>query len=280
MKLKVPCSYQGGKSRLAKKIIDIIFEENEINDNTQFFDIGCGSGAITLELVNRGVHPTNITMIDIGLYGLFWNTVANNEFELDVFKKELSKIPDIENIQGYLQELSKQPVEEDLKIYHYLILQAGSFGGKQIWIEDGVWKNNSFRSYWQPTATSNRKSPVNPMMPMPETLYMRVSDIVKSLGGIINAINADVFDVLYVIDNSNAIVYADPPYQGTTGYKDSFNLCELVMSMYYHDIPIYVSEGRHIEGCQYSHLLSKGRSKGNISGEIKKKPTEEWLNVF
>ena len=27
-------------------------------------------------------------------------------------------------------------------------------------------------------------------------------------------------------------------------------------------------------------LLSKGRTKGSISGNVKKKPTEEWLNVF
>ena len=27
-------------------------------------------------------------------------------------------------------------------------------------------------------------------------------------------------------------------------------------------------------------LLSKGRAKGSISGDIKKKPTEEWLNIF
>ena len=29
-----------------------------------------------------------------------------------------------------------------------------------------------------------------------------------------------------------------------------------------------------------SILLSKGRSKGNVRGNVKKKPVEEWLNVF
>ena len=29
-----------------------------------------------------------------------------------------------------------------------------------------------------------------------------------------------------------------------------------------------------------TYLLSEGRSKGNINGNSKKKPVEEWLNVF
>ena len=66
-KLIVPCSYQGGKQRLAKKIVDIIFEQNEINEDTKFYDLCCGSGAITLELINRGIHPSNITMVDRGV---------------------------------------------------------------------------------------------------------------------------------------------------------------------------------------------------------------------
>ena len=27
-------------------------------------------------------------------------------------------------------------------------------------------------------------------------------------------------------------------------------------------------------------LLSKGRTKGNIRGNLKKKPVEEWLNIY
>lgn len=53
-KLQVPCSYQGGKSRLVSKIVDIFFEENEINDDTHFYDLCCGSGAISIELINMG----------------------------------------------------------------------------------------------------------------------------------------------------------------------------------------------------------------------------------
>lgn len=273
-----PCSYQGGKQRLAKQIIDIIFEQNNIDDDTHFYDLCCGSGAITLELVNRGVHPSNITMIDEGLYGTFWNSIANNEFSINDFKTEIDNLPSVDSIQKYLQELSNKPIDKEKLIYHYLLLQSGSFGSKQIYIDDNKWKNNSFRSYWMPTETSNRKSPVNPMMPMPDTLFKRVENIVETLGGIINAINLDISEVDWHF-NENSIVYIDPPYKNTTNYGYSFDY-ESFISKYKAYTNIYLSEGYKTFGATNNILLSKGRTKGNINGKTNKKPTEEWLNIY
>lgn len=284
-KLEIPCSYQGGKQRLAKQIVDIFYEENNIDDDTKFYDLCCGSGAVSLELINRGFNPNNITMIDNGCFGQFWQDIANDEFELNVFREEIDKLPSLENIQSYLKELSNQQVDEDKMVYHYLLLQAGAFGSKQIWIENGKWKNNTFRNYWLPTATSNRKSPVNPMMPMPETLYSRVENIVNQISGCIVASKEDIFDALNRLDaeqkkgNKNVIIYIDPPYMNTTGYKDSFDIYELRRRIKNH-YPIYISEGLEMEHTDQTYLLSKGRTKGNISGDVKKKPVEEWLNVF
>lgn len=284
-KLEIPCSYQGGKQRLAKQIVDIFYEENNIDDDTKFYDLCCGSGAVSLELINRGFNPNNITMIDNGCFGQFWQDIANDEFELNVFREEIDKLPSLENIQLYLKELSNQQVDEDKMVYHYLLLQAGAFGSKQIWIENGKWKNNTFRNYWLPTATSKRKSPVNPMMPMPETLYHRVENIVNQISGCIVASKENVFDTLDRLDaeqkkgNKNVIIYIDPPYMNTTGYKDSFDIYEIRRKIcnYY---PIYISEGLEMGHADQIYLLSKGRTKGNISGDVKKKPVEEWLNVF
>ena len=284
-KLEIPCSYQGGKQRLAKQIVDIFYEENNINDDTKFYDLCCGSGAVSLELINRGFNSNNITMVDNGCFGQFWQDIANDEFELNVFREEIDKLPSLENIQSYLKELSNQQVDEDKMVYHYLLLQAGAFGSKQIWIENGKWKNNTFRNYWLPTATSNRKSPVNPMMPMPKTLYSRIENIVNQISGCIVASKEDVFDALYRLDtewengNKNVIIYIDPPYMNTTVYKDSFDIYELRRSIKNH-YPIYISEGLEMEHTDQTYLLSKGRTKGNISGDVKKKPVEEWLNVF
>ena len=283
--LEIPCSYQGDKQRLAKQIVDIFYKENNINDDTKFFDLCCGSGAISLELINRGFNPNNITMIDNGCFGQFWQDIANGEFDLDIFKREIEKLPNLENIQSYLKKLSDLPVDEDKMVYHYLLLQAGAFGSKQIWIENDRWKNNTFRSYWLPTETSNRRSPVNPMMPMPNTLYNRVESIARQLSGSIIASRESVFDAVYRIDeernkgNKNIIIYIDPPYANTTGYKETFDIYSLEGQIW-STSPIYISEGYKMQGASESYLLSVGRTKGNISGEAKKKPTEEWLNRF
>lgn len=280
-----PCSYQGGKQRLAKQIVDIFYNENKIDDDTKFYDLCCGSGAISLELINRGFNPNNVVMIDNGCYGAFWQAIANEEFELDIFKQEIDKLPKKEDIQLYLQELSNREVDTELMIYHYLLLQAGAFGSKQIWIENNRWKNNTFRSYWLPTETSNRKSPVNPMMPMPNTLYQRVEEIVRQLSGCITASQENVFDTLFRLDeeweggNKNLIIYVDPPYMNTTGYKEDFDIYELERRIW-NNVPIYISEGFKMEGANNTYLLSEGRTKGNISGNVSKKPVQEWLNVF
>ena len=275
-KLVPPCSYQGGKQRLAKQIVDIILEQNNITEYTKFYDLCCGCGAITLELINRGIHPTNIIMVDKGLFGKFWNSIANNEFNLDVFQQEIKKIPEKEYIKDYLQNLSNKKVNFELLEYHYLLLQSGSFGSKQIYIEEDKWKNNSFRNYWLPTENSNRRSPVNPMMPMPDTLFNRVKNIVDNLSGVINAIYSDVKDIEI---KENAIIYIDPPYKNTESYNDDFDYENFIYNNKKNNI-IYLSEGYALEDAKSSILLSKSRLKGNISGNIKRKPTEEWLNIF
>ena len=277
-KLVPPCSYQGGKQRLAKQIVDIIFEQNDINENTKFYDLCCGSGAITLELINRGIHSSNITMVDNGVYGAFWNSVANDSFNLEIFKSEIDKLPELKDIQKYLQELSNQYVDFSKLEYHYLLLQSGSFGSKQIYIENNRWKNNSFRSYWLPTETSSRRSPVNPMMPMPNTLYDRVKDIVEYLGGNINAINSDISKIEWHFDK-NSIVYIDPPYKNTARYGSSFDYEEFIINNRDY-VNIYISEGYKMDSAGDAILLSKGRTKGNMRGDVKKKPVEEWLNIY
>lgn len=123
------------------------------------------------------------------------------------------------------------------------------------------------------------------MMPMPETLYRRVEKIVNQISGCIIASKENVFQAVYRLDeewesgNKNVIVYIDPPYSNTTGYKESFDIYELERQIW-NNVPIYISEGCEMKGAKHTYLLSKGRTKGNISGEVKKKPVEEWLNKF
>ena len=105
------------------------------------------------------------------------------------------------------------------------------------------------------------------------------------LSGSIIASRESVFDAVYRIDeernkgNKNIIIYIDPPYANTTGYKETFDIYSLEGQIW-STSPIYISEGYKMQGASESYLLSVGRTKGNISGEAKKKPTEEWLNRF
>ena len=276
-KLVPPCSYQGGKQRLAKQIVDIIFEQNEINDNTKFYDLCCGSGAITLELINRGVNPKNITMVDASMWGKLWEAIANNKFKLDIFKNEIDKLPEISDINKYLKEINNNKIVKELDIYHFLLQQAGSFGSRYIDSNGDYWLNSTFRNYWTPTETSNRRSPVNPMMPMPNTLFQRIELIVKNISGDIKAIHSKIEDIDWCFDN-NSIVYIDPPYKNTSGYNYDFDYEDFIVNNKY--VTIYVSEGYKMSYADNSILLSKGRSKGNVRGNVKKKPVEEWLNVF
>ena len=148
------------------------------------------------------------------------------------------------NPKEYLRDLSEKPVNEELMPYHYLILQAGAFGSKQIWIDNvgtgWKWCNNTFRSYWLPTETSNRKSPVNPMIPMPDTLYSRVSDIVEYGTKYITAYHKDVLDMVDIINNDSRekVIYIDPPYMNTTGYFNNFNIYELLPAFIFSSICI------------------------------------------
>lgn len=275
-KLVPPCSYQGGKQRLAKKIVDIIFEQNEINEDTKFYDLCCGSGAITLELVNRGIHPNNITMVDSGVYGAFWLEVANDEVEIELLKQMVDNIPSKKECKVYLENMSKYIHEKFT--YQYLLLQSGSFGGKEISLQDGKWKHHGFRDYWLPTETSIRRSPCNPMQPNQHELYDRVCNIVDTIGGSVRVLNCNVETFLLqeqFIDNT--IVYIDPPYTGTTGYSNDLDIMSVVNSIP-KNIPVYVSECNTLSDEIY--FIAEGRSKGNITGNIKNKRKDDMLNVF
>ena len=285
--LEIPCSYQGGKQRLAKQIVDIFYKENEIDDHTQFYDMCCGSGAISVELLNRGVNSKNIHMLDKSPWGLVWKMIGEDSFRLDVFKDFVESIPkDITKIKQYAVDIINKPVDVDMIPYHFLFLQSCAFGSTATWVENDKWcKAGGLRDYWLPTETSNRRSPVNPMMPMPDNLYKRVELLCEKAKGL-NGYCMDVFDFLYVLDeewdiknNGNLIIYIDPPYQNTQQYGYSFNIYELEARIW-NNAPIYISEGVEMERAKKTYLLSSGRAKGNINGNAKKKPVEEWLNKY
>jgi site-specific DNA-adenine methylase len=227
LKLVPPCAYQGGKQRIAKQIVNIIKQDETINKNTKFYDLCCGSGAISIEMVNQGFSPSNIYMVDKSPWGLFWKSIGDSSFSSEVFKAYIDNIPkDVSKIQSYIKGLSQTPVyktQTDIP-YIFILLQASSFGSKSIWIKDEKWQNCSFRNYWLPTKTSSRRSPVNPMMPMPNTLLERIEQLSMGMKGV-NGCYGDCNDVVI---EPNSIIYIDPPYSKTTKYGYEFNYMSFI----------------------------------------------------
>lgn len=277
-----PCTYQGAKQRVAKEIVDIIFERNIIYQDTKFFDLCCGTGTITLELLSRGIKPENIIMLDKSSWGLFWKSIGSGKYDINKFNDYIEQIPkDKYEIQSYLKELSKENPEIDEE-YKYILLQAGSFGGKQIWKENNKWNNTSFRSYWQPTITSKRRSPVNPMQPMPDTIKQRMNIIVNKCNGL-TCLHIDIYEILKDLNyenTENCIFYLDPPYKNTTGYGFKFDWEDFISELFDRTLsPIYVSECKQYADDKNSFLLNFRGKKGGISG-IRKGKNQEWLNEF
>lgn len=265
MKLISPVSYQGGKQRIAGKIIDII------NPNEKhFYDLCCGSGAVSIELLNRGFDKNNIHMVDVGPWGMFWGEVGSGSFDLDRFKSYCDLIPvDPIKIKDFLSELAKTPANIDPS-YIFLLLQAGSFGSKAIWINDGKWVVHGFRNYWQPTATSNRRSHVNPMMPMPKTLFDRTVNVCENMFGV----KAEHIGVKNYFIEPDSIVYIDPPYNNMTVYGETFDVVEFALAS---NRRCYVSEAYPLN--DKAIQITTGNKKGGISGE-RANSNEEWLSEF
>ncbi|MGE8306052.1 MAG: hypothetical protein ACN6PW_16510 [Pseudomonas kermanshahensis] len=274
--LRVPCAYQGGKQRVAGQIVDALLQASP-EPNSQFYELCCGSAAISIELVNRGVDPSRIWMLDISSWGSFWSAIGDGTFDMDVFDRFLSELPsDKRDFKAHMLALSALPVDEH-EVELYPILQASSFGGKQIWHNGERWANACFRDYWEPTATSIRRSPANPMQPSPVELRRRVEALVKGMKGV-TCFRRDIMTVLNAPLPSNAVVYVDPPYKSTTGYGFGFDITSFIKNFRdLNEVPLFVSEGVPLN--ENALMLTFGGAKGGISG-VRTGKHQEWLSRF
>lgn len=275
-RMRVPCAYQGGKQRVAAQIVDILLEAAP-GPNSRFYDLCCGSAAVSIELVNRGVAPSRIWMLDISSWGSFWSAIGSGTFNMDAFDQFLSDLPrDKRDIKSHMLALSALPLG-DHEVELYPVLQACSFGGKQIWRNGERWANACFRDYWEPTATSIRRSPANPMQPSPTELRRRIGALVNGMRGV-TCFNVDIMTAISDPFPSDAVVYIDPPYQGTTGYAFGFDVTSFINRFReVNQAPLFVSEG--IQLSENALMLTFGGAKGGISGNRKGKH-QEWLTRF
>ena len=275
--LKPMFAYQGGKTKLADKIYNEI--TSRCGKDVTFVDVCCGGGSVSVEFINNGLHPENIYMFDSGAIGAFWQQVSEGTFDLDYFEYIIHKIPsDLENIKGFMEDLSK--IEYGYVgdvVSEYLLLQASAFGGKQIYDLGCKFSNTSFRSYWKPTETSSRRSPVNPMMPMPNTLLSRVKQLVSEMQPI-KAVHtyAENIDFSKIKTNKELVIYIDPPYKGTTGYKDNIDLSLVINNAKCVGAKVFVSEYYNLSE---DFIILSDTTKGGISGD-RKGSMVEYLSIL
>ena len=275
--LKPMFAYQGGKAKLASKIYNEI--TNRVGKDITFVDVCCGGGSVSIDFIKNGLHPENIYMFDSGAIGAFWQQVSEGTFDLEYFEYLIHKIPnDLENVKGFMEDLSNiEYTYVGEVIYEYLLLQASAFGGKQIYDLGTKFSNTSFRNYWKPTETSSRRSPVNPMMPMPSTLLSRVKQVVDEMQPI-KAVHtyAENIDFSKIKTDKDLVVYIDPPYKGTTGYKDTVNLSLIIDNAKRVGAKVFVSEYYNLSN---DFTILSDTTKGGISGD-RKGSMVEYLSVL
>ncbi len=273
-----PVTYQGGKGRLAARIV----EEVGLPIAGRFFDLCCGSGAVSVAAVERGQPPKQITMVDLSPWGLFWKAIGEGSFDIDQFEKIAKQVPrDPWKIKEHVEALSREPVGGDL-VYVFLILQAARFGGAAVWIEDGRWRGGGFRQYW--TSATSKKTPTRgrdnpnstpPMCPMPDVIVARCKELSKRMLGVVGiCTDLGAADVSSPYADGD-VAYIDPPYTGTSKYGYALNVVSFASSL---PIPCWASEGHALT--ENATCLSTGRTKGGMSGNRAKEPNQEWLSMF
>lgn len=256
--MKPFCSYQGSKSKYASQIVDIINPtEKEI-----VTDFCCGSGAVSLELIKRGAVPL---MVDLGMWGAFWENIYRGS-QLELFFELLDSLPkDRSKEQEFLITLTNST---NLSIAKWILLQAGSFGGKEVYVEDGRFKHHGFRPH---KIYSGRQ--YHTIYPNPRELRKRVAELIELSDKII-AFRADVTTVM----GHGGKLYIDPPYLNSTGYSNSFDIYSLIKKNVKSHNTVYVSESHPLIGADEVYYLDDRKST-NLSVHNKKNKSEV-LSVF
>jgi len=265
-------AYQGSKRRFAKDIVNILLQFY----THQYYDLCCGTGSISMQLLSQGISPTRITMIDIGLWGMFWESISTNTFNIHDFLKYYENIPtNPKKVQEYIIHLSEEDPEIDT-IYKFILLQACNFGGKAIRLHEGQWKNISIKPYWTPSKNSVRQYPSYTFTTSPPTILKRLKNILTHFIGI-HAYQCDIHTLSY---SSQSCIYIDPGYKNSYGYRYSVNIDELVSSTH---APIYVSEGYPLTSSPYyknAYQISHARNEHIFNAKRTSLTQEEWLTLL
>jgi len=259
------CSYMGGKSRVARRVANLILARRP----GTVHDLCCGSGAVSLEVVARGFDPRRLVMVEAGPWADYWAAVADGTLNLDLLRDLLgARWPGtVAAAVSYLQdEVTAMARTPEV----FLVLQAFAWSGFPAWYDEaaGRWRVRS-----QFYKCRDRRSNLNG--PRRARVLEAVGQHVRRMKGA-RVVRVDVADLGAWLDpeDPDPVYYLDPPYEGTEGYGWSLDVDEFVSRA---PRPLLVSEQRPVPGADLV-----GRVGARRAGSIRPgtKGVHELVNVF
>lgn len=275
MKLVPPCGYAGGKRKWAADIAKILTSTKP----DIIWDLFSGSGAITLELLSLGYAPTQLRMVEAGPWGAFYQAASRGELDLDRIRSLLlDQMPkDAREVKRWVEDeiATLAPTPEN-----FLIIQAAAYGAVPVWWDGVRWRRGdvganrgySARSYWSPGPSSKEKNSRGTIF-RPDKIVDTCEAIVRCTRGL-KVYHDRIENIdLTKTEGSSVVYYADPPYEGSTGYGHApeQGVLEALPR------PLYVSEASALPGGTWAHKLGAARG-GAISATSSRR--NEWLTYF
>lgn len=274
MKLLPPCGYKGGKRRYGEIIANQILS---LQRTGKIWDVCCGSGAVTLALINKGISSEDIICVEAGPWALFWKSVADETFDIDYFESMIYKVINMDQ-KKVAEWVETTIAKEEPSAERFIILQACAYGAEAVWWDNTKWRrghsktnrNYCARKYWEPGLNSKEKKPRGTMF-VPQTVLEMTKSILNRAKGL-SVIQGDAQHEVVPVDGD--IVYIDPPYYGVSGYGWELDVLKLVEKL---EVPMIVSEGKELPGSDRVIVLDSRKSSSLRGGS--KKGTE-YLNFF
>lgn len=233
--------YLGGKTRSAKAIVAAILADSSPNGQATFVEPFMGGGSVMVEAARSGVFHTQLASDIDPLVAYYWRAIS----------------------RGWVPPTAVSEEEyQDLRRQGYPSAQAAhaayncSFGGKcwggyaRAFKADGTTPRNFADE------TSRRDVAVAPII-------SRVKFSIQHYTTALEAVTP------------SSVLYCDPPYQGTTGYKtgvfDHEKFWSLMTECANAGAHVYVSEYAVPEHVPATVIWSKNQSK-SVRGGVETRP--------
>lgn len=208
---------QGGKKRQADFLLGFF------SAGRSLFEPFVGGGAIYLAWRAAGAREHAVLNdLNPGVAAM-WR-VLHSQVRLDARLRDLAARPSTN--EEFLARAAVVPSQDDVELAtEWLWLQNGSFSGKPVWSGESRWFHagcglDGDRSYREREA---RRRGVDPDGPVSGTSRRDFGVIAKracALQERLRSLSTEVYcgDYSVVPEPERAVTYADPPYDGTTGY--------------------------------------------------------------